>query len=55
MDREKLNKQVDALRKAMETMTNEERLELLSRFMEGYCRECGTKEQGHRCHCWNDE
>ena len=50
-----LEKHVEAIRKAMETMTNDERLALLSRLAEDYCQECGRKENGRRCQCWNDE
>lgn len=38
-----------------ELLTSEERLNLWSEIMEGYCKNCGDKTGKEKCHCANDE
>ena len=42
-------------RDIQERMTADERLEFWGVIMQGYCRECGTKDPQGRCQCANDE
>lgn len=43
------------MRRCMKKMADEERVELLARLLDGYCRHCGIQEESHPCHCENDE
>ncbi len=49
-----VDEMITALREALEEMSDEERLEVISKLMDGYCEWCGRACDG-RCHCMNDE
>lgn len=41
------------IRSLLLVMHENDRLELFSDIMDGYCRHCGTADP--KCQCWNDE
>jgi hypothetical protein len=41
------------IRELMETMCDEERIDLINCIMDGYCKYCGGKDLP--CYCWNDD
>lgn len=46
---------IEKIRIEQETMTDDERLELWSKIMHGYCKHCGIEDPKRNCQCWNDE
>lgn len=51
------NSLIEQIRAQLAAMTDEQRLDTLSRIAAGYCRHCGTDETPLRgfCQCNNDE
>lgn len=43
------------LRAYLQSLTDEERLELKDILFRGYCLNCGRFEGEECCQCWNDE
>jgi hypothetical protein len=43
------------IRGYLQSLTDEERLELKNILFQGYCDNCGRFEGDEHCYCWNDE
>lgn len=46
---------VQVLRGRIAEMTDDERVELISLLMDGYCEHCGTPTINGTCYCMDDE
>lgn len=59
MEKDEISKLIVTVRKWMESASPENRLNLLSDIMDGYCNYCGVAKEfwgsPHGCQCENDE
>jgi hypothetical protein len=55
IDDERTTQAIDELRWIFMKITPSQRIEILDRLADGYCKDCGDATDGRICHCENDE